>query len=185
MEIKGYNTEITPAEFEKLVKDFFLEIGGTLKNFQAEHNVKLKSNDGNYQIDVYVEFEALKTDIKVLVECKKHKNKIKRETVQVLYDKLRATGTHKGIIFSTSGFQSGANKYAREHGIALITVIDGKLTFGTKSADKFELSEEYLKMFDVPKYVGEFFYSDSGIYYLQKGYVGALEEFIYDKKASS
>jgi restriction system protein len=182
LEIKGYNTEISPTEFEKLVKDFFLEIGGKLKNFRAEHNLKLESNDGNYQIDVYAEFEALNTDIKVLVECKKHKNKIKRETVQILYDKLRATGTHKGIIFSTSGFQSGADKYARKHGIALITVIEGKLTVQTKSKEKTEISEEYLKFFDIPKFVGEYHYSENGICWLQKGYLETLEEFIYDKK---
>lgn len=181
MEIKGYNTEITPIEFEKLVKDYFTEIGRTLKKFKAVHDRKIKSDDGEYQIDVYAEFEALNIDIKVLVECKKHKNRIKRETVQILYDKLRATGSHKGIIFSTSGFQSGADKYARKHGIALITVIEGKLTIQTKSAEKTEISEEYLKFFDNPKFVGEYHYSESGICYLQKGYLEALEEFIFEK----
>ncbi len=182
MEIKGYNTEISPTEFEKLVKDYFLEIGDQLKNFQAEHNVKLESNDGNYQIDVYAEFEAINTNIKVLVECKKHKNKIKRETVQILYDKLRATGTHKGIIFSTSGFQSGTYKYARKHGIALITVIEGKLTVHTKSKEKTEISDDYLKFFNISKFVGQYHYSENGISLLDKGYLETLEEFIYDKK---
>lgn len=185
MEIKGYNTQITPIEFEKLVKDYFFEIGGVLKNFKVIHNVKIESSDGEYQIDVFAEFEALNTEIKVLVECKKHKNRIKRETVQILYDKLRATGSHKGIIFSTSGFQSGADKYAREHGIALITIIEGKLTVQTKSTEKTEISEEYLKFFDIPKFVGEYFYSENGVCYLQKGYLETLEEFIYDKKKAS
>ncbi|CAA7386742.1 restriction endonuclease [Chryseobacterium fistulae] len=182
MEIKGYNTEITPIEFEKLVKDFLIEIGGSLKNFVAKHNVILESNDGEYQIDVFAEFEALNTNIKVLIECKKYKNKVKRETIQILYDKLRATGAHKGILFSTNGFQIGAHKYAKEHGIALITVIEGKLIYNNKSTEKIEISEEFLKLCDIPKFVGGYFYSKRGIYYLQKGYVGALEEFIYDKK---
>ncbi len=181
MKIKGYNTEISPTEFEKLVRDYFLEISGTLKNFKAIHNVKLKSFDGDYQIDVFAKFEALKTEIKILVECKKHKNKIKRETVQILFDKLRATGSHKGILFSTSGFQSGAEKFARKHGIALITVIEGKLTIHVKSAEKTEISEEHLKFFDIPKYVGEYNYSETGICYLQKGYLETLQDFIYEK----
>jgi restriction system protein len=181
LEIKGYNTEISPIEFEKLVKDYFLEISGTLKNFKATHNVKIKSFDGDYQIDVFAEFEALNTEIRVLVECKKHKNRIKRETVQVLFDKLRATGSHKGIIFATSGFQSGAAKFAKKHGIALITVIEGKLIVGVKSAEKTEISEEYLKFYDIPKYVGQYNYSESGICYLQKGYLETLEDFIYEK----
>ncbi len=181
MEIKGYNTEISPVEFEKLVKDYFLEISGTLKNFNATHNIKIKSFDGDYQIDVFAEFEALNTEIRVLVECKKHKNKIKRETVQVLFDKLRATGSHKGIMFSTSGFQSGAEKFAKQHGIALITVIEGKFTVGVKTAEKTEISDEYLQFFNIPKYVGEYNYSENGICYLQKGYLESLEDFIYEK----
>ena len=39
-----------------------------------------------------------------------------------------------------------------------------------------------MKLLDIPKFVGEYFYKESGIYYLQKGYVGALEEYIFDKK---
>jgi restriction system protein len=181
LDIKGYNTEISPSEFEKLVKGYFLEIGGRLKNFNATHNVKIKSFDGDYQIDVFAEFEALNTDIKVLVECKKHKTRIKREVVQILFDKLRATGSHKGIIFSTSGFQRGAEEYAKKHGIALITVIDGKLTVKTKSAEKPKVSEEYLRMFDVPKYVGKYNYSENEICYLQKGYLDSLVDFIHTK----
>lgn len=180
MEIRRFNTEITPIEFEELVKDYFNEIGGNLKNFKALHNIKIESDDGEYQIDVYAEFVALNIEIKVLVECKKHKSSIKRETVQILHDKLRSTGSHKGIIFSTSGFQSGAEKYARKHGIALINIIEGKLTVHTKSALKDEISDDYLKFFDVPKFVGEYHDSDNSIYYLQQGYLEALEKFIYD-----
>ena len=41
-------------------------------------------------------------------------------------------------------------------------------------ASKTEISEEYLKFFDIPKYVGEYNYSESGICYLQKGYLETL-----------
>ncbi|WP_159473766.1 restriction endonuclease [Chryseobacterium sp. 18068] len=176
--IEGFNTDITATEFEILVKNYLVEIGGNLNDLKIQHNTKIESYDGNYQIDVYTEFEALNTKIKVLVECKKHKNFIKRETVQVLYDKIRATGSHKGIIFATSGFQSGAEKFAKEHGIALITIIDGKLTCSVKSFHKENL-EEYLKFWDIPKFVGEY-KNGSSICYLQKGYMEDLKYFIYD-----
>lgn len=97
------NANITPTEFEILVRDYLTEIGKELKTFSAHHDKIIKKVDGDYQIDVYAEFNFLGADFKILIECKKHKNRIKREVVQLLYDKIRATGSHKGIIFSTSG----------------------------------------------------------------------------------
>jgi restriction system protein len=44
----------------------------------------------------------------------------------VLNQKLESTGSHKGMIFSTSHFQKGAIGFAKAHGIALIHVESGK-----------------------------------------------------------
>ena len=55
---------------------------------------------------------------------KNYKRRIEREIVQTLYDKLRATGTQKGILISTSNFQTGSIQYATEHGIALIQLTE-------------------------------------------------------------
>lgn len=172
------NTEISPIEFEKLIHDYLSNLGKNLSSFKAKHNLKIKKSDGNYQIDVYAEFEAFGGIIKVLIECKKYKNSVKRETVQLLFDKLRATGTQKGMIFSTSGFQSGAIKFAEEHGIALIKVFDGKLNYLTKgkSSEPIAIPD----WVDLPKYHGEFTYENS-INYLQIGYLDSLDNFIFKK----
>ncbi|MGP3790676.1 restriction endonuclease [Pseudomonas sp. B392_1p] len=70
----------------------------------------------------------------VLIECKKYSSPIERETVQVLHDKVRSLGAHKGMLFTTTGFQSGAIKYAKAHGIALIRVTSGSASYQTRSA---------------------------------------------------
>jgi hypothetical protein len=44
----------------------------------------------------------------------------------VLNQKLQSTGSQKGLIFSTSQFQSGAIEFAIAHGIALVHVEWGK-----------------------------------------------------------
>lgn len=67
----------------------------------------------------------------MLVECKYHKNAIKRDVVQVLYDRMRAVGAQKGMVFSTSRFQSGAVEYAKRHGIALILLANGSSSYIT------------------------------------------------------
>ena len=96
-------------------------------DFTITHNKKIETYDGKYQIDVYAEFTALNSKIKVLCECKQYTSSIKRETVTALHNKLNSIGANKGIIFSTSDFQSGAIQYAKAHGIALITVEDNTL----------------------------------------------------------
>ena len=95
-----------------------------LQDFVIVHNVKIKAHDGTFQIDIFASCITMQVEIKLLCECKRYKGKIKRETVQVLEDKLRNLGMHKGILLSTSGFQKGAIDYAKEHGIALIQVYD-------------------------------------------------------------
>lgn len=38
------------------------------------------------------------------------------------------------MLFTTTGFLSGAIKYATAHGIALVSIIDGVATYETRSA---------------------------------------------------
>lgn len=52
--------------------------------------------------------------------------------MQKVYDSLRAIGAQKGIIVSTSNFQSGAIDYAKVHGIALIQMTETENIFHTR-----------------------------------------------------
>jgi restriction system protein len=170
------NAEISPIEFEQLVHGYIKDSGKELKSFVAIHDDRIKSNDGDYQIDIHATFEFLGANFSVLIECKRHKHSIKREIVQILFDKLRATGSQKGMIFSTSGFQEGSEKFAKEHGIALVRVIDGRFTYHNKSIlsqISYPLGGE-----DFPFFVGEFKWNKD-IYNLQKGHLEALEEFLF------
>lgn len=129
------NLKITATQFERLVKDWILKQGGELTSLEVTHDVKVEAHDSTYQIDVLAKFQALGgADFIVLIECKKYRSAVKRELVQVLHDKVISIGAHKGILFATTGFQSGAIKYAKSHGIALVSIIDGAATYQTRSA---------------------------------------------------
>lgn len=129
-------TVLTPEEFEHEVAKQITSMGITLSEFKVQRLEKISAADGVYEIDVTARFEALGANFLVLIECKHHKNPIKREVVQVLYDRLRAMGAQKGMIFSTAQYQRGALEYAKVHGIALARVIDGGLLYETKSQDQ-------------------------------------------------
>ena len=169
---------LSPEEFELTVFGFLKDVGSKLDKFEIVHNSIETSHDGTYQIDIKANFEALGTNIKVLIECKKHNSAIKREVVQILRDKMQSLGAQKGIIFSTAKFQSGCIEYAEQHGIALVRIIEGKYTYETKSLDKSSVRYPV----DLPKYVGEYIYNvtETGYtrYNLSPGWPDGLLEFL-------
>lgn len=128
--------DITPEAFERLVLDWLKESARQSGHeIEAEHLGVIEGLGGEYKIDALVTLTIFGgAQVTFLVECK-HKNRpVERDDALILEAKLRDVGAHKGMMFSTSGFQSGAIKYAGGKGIATITVIEGKWLYETRSA---------------------------------------------------
>ena len=147
-------TEITPKDFELTVKEILEASSNELIDFNAIHREKIGGLDGKYEIDVTARFRAIGVSFLVLVECKHHIHPIKRETVQILKDRISSTGAQKGIIFSRSNFQSGAIEYAKTHGIALVRIIEGRLTYETRALGQAADPPPWVK---IPPYIGKRF----------------------------
>jgi len=129
---------LTPTEFEKYTRDFLQKLAdskhGSLESFEVEHLEELSAHDGDYKIDVTARLRILGFDFLLLVECKHLKRPVEREAAMVLWAKQQSLHAQKCIIFSISGYQDGALKYAHENGIALIHIMDGQATYLTRSA---------------------------------------------------
>ena len=99
----------------------------------------------------------MKCKFKVLAECKKYNKAVSRDKVEILYSRLQSLGMNKGILISTSGFQSGAIQFAKSHGIALIQVSDKSIDFYSASANNSDLVEiiEKRRFMEYPKYVAK------------------------------
>ena len=136
--------EMTPIDFEKYALQILESKTKGLDNVKFEHNKVVEAYDGNYQLDGYIEFEVMGVLYKTIVECKHYKYPISREIVQKVYDNLRAIGAQKGIVVSTSNFQSGAIAYAKTHGIALIQMAQTEDTFHTRSHYNVVLNHPYM-----------------------------------------
>lgn len=131
-------SDITPEEYELQVKMWLESVAQELDSFSAVHREVLSGADGEYEIDVVVRFKALGgVQFKTLVECKKHKNPIKRELVQALHQKQQSLGANKAMLVSTSAFQDGAVEFAKAHGIALVRLLSGVALYiqGSKRND--------------------------------------------------
>lgn len=151
---------ISPEEFEREVMVLLEKTFDPPAQTNIRHRELLEGMDGTYQIDLTLRFRILGVDFLVAVECKQHKNPIKRETVQILNDRIKSIGAQKGIMFSTSSFQRGAIEYASKHGIALIMFVDGKSTYCTRALGPPVEPPPWAK---IPKYSGWLFgLSESG-----------------------
>ncbi len=127
---------LTPAEFEEHVRRWLTLAGAGLNELEVVHLEAIEGNGGEYEMDVVARFTVLDgAQIIVLIECKHHRTPIKREVIQVLESKLRDTKAHKGMVFSTSSFQSGALEFAKAKGIATVMVSDAGAEYMTRSAD--------------------------------------------------
>jgi len=160
-----YVRSISPTKFEEYCKTILEGMAEEkhYQDFQIIHNTKMEAHDGTYQIDVFASCKVFGTDIKVLCECKQYSHPIGRAIVSTLSDKLYQLGCHKGIIMATSDFQSGAIRYAKEHGIALVKVYDYRLEYVSHSGgqavqekkDPFYQAEKMM-----PPYRAECYYPD-------------------------
>jgi restriction system protein len=124
---------LTPAEYEIAVVKYLRGLGSGLKDFRVEHLETVTSPLGDFIMDGVAHFEVMGGDFVVLVECKHHKDPIKRDVVQVLADKQAAVGAHKSFLFSMSEFQSGAIHYAELKGIALVRFMPAPTSTGFRA----------------------------------------------------
>lgn len=125
---------LTPEAFERFVADLFDGPGRHLANYRVTLHDRIQAADGTYDFDATVRFKFKGLEFLVLLEAKAHQHPIKRELVQILAAKKESVGAHKAVMVATAHYQRGAINYAKARGIALATVIDGSLTYETRSA---------------------------------------------------
>lgn len=91
---------------------------------EVSRNVLLKGLKGEYQIDVFYQFENAGVIHRVAIECKYHSRPLDRDTIMPFCNKITDIGNIIGVIVSKSGYQNGAKEYAEKHGITLLTTED-------------------------------------------------------------
>jgi hypothetical protein len=108
-------------DFEAFVQAMYAED----PNLVVEHDVTEEGKSGaRRQIDVKVTQKTKLHTYVTLVECKRWKEKIDRQRVDVLAASIEDLGAAKGVIFTTSGYEAGAEKYAKAKNIDLFVVRD-------------------------------------------------------------
>ena len=148
--------DITPAEFESFVADLLGCVSSSVENLVVTSHEVIDGVDGTFDFDATLRFRFGGMDFLIVVEAKRYTGPVKREKVQILRDKAISVGAQKAVLISTSYFQSGAIRYAKTHGIALVFVTEGRFTFETRAAQPSPplTREQALEMFEIPVFVG-------------------------------
>jgi len=115
--MKAVLAEMDPFAFEHLIK-LLLEAMGY-------QDVEVTSPSNDKGVDVVGQIELGITSVKEVVQVKRHKRNIQRPKLDALRGSLHRFQAVRGTIITTSGFSSGAEKAAFEHGAAPITLING------------------------------------------------------------
>jgi hypothetical protein len=136
---------MSPSDFEAFVVAVLQSTTPTLGDIEVRLHEKIEGVDGVYDFDATVRYSFAGMRFLILVEAKLHRRPIDREHVQILHQKVRSVGAHKGVIFSITPYKSGAVRFAQIHGIALVTITEGRYVYATRS----DTAES-----DVPKFVG-------------------------------
>jgi hypothetical protein len=108
-------------DFERFVRDMYAQDADLV----VEHNVTEKGKSGAArQTDVKFTHRVAGMTYTTLVECKKWKQKVTRDRIDVLAASVEDLGASKGVMFTTTGYEPGAEAYARHKGIELFLVRD-------------------------------------------------------------
>lgn len=104
-------------------KDLQIKVKEIYENLGCEvkEDVKIKGARTKHKIDVLASFEFGGQNYRIVIECKYWNTKVKKIQVGSLLGILADIGAEKGIIVSTMGFQSGAQRLASYTNIELLT----------------------------------------------------------------
>lgn len=166
---------LSAAGLEEWVATVLQSVGSQegVSDLVVQMQERIQGVDGNFDLDATVRFRVLGFDFLALVEVKQHRHPIKRELVQVLHSKIQSVGAHKGIMFSTAHFQSGALEYARVHGIALVFVTEGRLTIERRSANELPpMSAEQAEEWGIDPIAGTYFGAGESEGSVASAYIG-------------
>lgn len=108
-------------DFEAFVGDLY----ASHSDLDVEHNVAEVGKSGApRQIDVKFTHRAGGHTYVTLVECKRWKEKVGRDRIDVLAATMKDLNAAKGVMFTTVGYEPGAEAYAKAEGIDLFVVRD-------------------------------------------------------------
>jgi hypothetical protein len=120
------NTSEKGQSFERAVETALVAFydSSSLKDFVTiEHNVIEVGRSGQgHQIDIRLQIQAGIVELKLLCECKCYEGRVPLTDVLALKSRVDDCHAAGGVLITNKGFQKGANVFAKQNGITLLTL---------------------------------------------------------------
>lgn len=126
---------VDPYEFELLISALYKEMG-------YKTDITKKSGDGG--VDVKAEKGSVGEKEKILIQCKKYRDKVGESYIRDLYGALNAAKSNKGVLVTTSDFTGPAKKFASDNNIELINGKELQTLLNTHFGTKWPLHLDYI-----------------------------------------
>ena len=110
------------TKYEQFVQEIYSAImkSENVETITVEHNTTVAGKSGcSHQIDVYWEFKVAGEVYRTAIECKAYAKTVPIGRIRDFYGVLSDVNNLRGIFVSQHGFQIGARKFAKSHGISL------------------------------------------------------------------
>ena len=118
---------MTSTEYEKFIFNLCQALGeGAAVKVHRDNIYTGRVSGRKIKIEVSFEAQLLGARILGLVECKCYKSRVEVGDVEEFHSKVDDIGAHKGIMFTTIGYEAGAIKVAKGRGIALFVLREGQ-----------------------------------------------------------
>lgn len=113
------------TDYEVLIRnihDALIRADG-YQTIAVQHDVRVPGRSGQaHQIDVFWRFDVAGVEHRTAIECKRYMRPVSIDVVRSFSAVIEDIGNTCGVIVTTVGFQSGAQKFAASKGIRLLTL---------------------------------------------------------------
>ena len=122
---------MTPEYFEILVVRELRKVGFDVGTVRIQRRSELPEPERGFVLELAVPLARAGTNWRALVACRHQTHAVEPEVILSLKARLPQVPADAGLVFATAEFGTDALATAREAGVALLHVVDGRTVFDT------------------------------------------------------
>jgi hypothetical protein len=123
--------ELTPEYFEILVVRELRKVGLEVADLRVHRRVTLPEPERGYLLELKGVVSRPPWQRRALIACRRQQAPLGRTAVESLRDHVTEAAVEVGLLFGTANFDLDALQAARDSGLALLRVTDGRTAFDT------------------------------------------------------
>jgi len=122
---------MTPESFQILIVRELRKVGFDVGTARTHRRSELPEPERGFVLELAVPLARTGTTWRALVVCRHQAGKVERDVIDSIKARRPAVPADVGLVFATADFGTDALAAAREAGVALLRVVDGRTAYDT------------------------------------------------------